>query len=101
MLSVEEVLDIAEEIFSDLAPDNLSKEILQELQNAGENLFIEVNETFSDWEDLLHFEPELDEFLEVDIFMKENDDSKKILAKILLGLDEDEKECHVLWELSS
>ena len=99
MLSIEDLIDTAEEIFSDLAPENLSSELLQLLQDENSKIFIEAKDELSDWDELLSFEIQDNEYVEIDIFLQKPDDSKQVLAKILLAVDEDEKDCHILWEI--
>jgi uncharacterized protein YciU (UPF0263 family) len=98
LVDIEDILEKAEDIFFELAFDNLSdvqKNFVLKNPNA---LFLEAKDGFSgEWEELLHEPVSDDEYLEVDVFLEKNGEKNR-LALFLMALDlEENKECHIQW----
>lgn len=97
MTDFEDILQKAEDIFFELAFDNLKDAQRNYVLENPTALFLEVVEGFSgEWEDLLHEPVSNDEYLEIDIFL-EKDRERNRLALFLMALDLDDKECHIQW----
>jgi uncharacterized protein YciU (UPF0263 family) len=98
MIEAEELLGQAEDIFFELAPENLSHESLSRIQNSPNALFIEIHEEFSgSWEELLYDEVEKEEYVELGVYF-DNEGKQERLALFLMNIDiKHTKECHIQW----
>lgn len=98
MTHTDTLLQSAEDIFFELAPENLSEQKIALLQANPKALFIEISEGFSDtWEGLIYEAVDDQEYIEIKIYL---DLAKGLqrLALILIGIDaEHDKECHIQW----
>jgi len=55
VIDAEDLLSQAEDIFFELASDNLSKEVLDNIQLQPHSMFLEIHDNFSNnWEELLY-----------------------------------------------
>ena len=93
---------VAEDIFFELAGENLSEEKMQCLHAHASAFYIEAPESFSDWSAMLYSEVDPEEYVELWFFVESaasgSKDCQKVhLAKMLLSLDDDDKDCHIDW----
>jgi|GEM_PF-3883800 len=98
MIDSELLLQQAEDIFFELAHENLSEQKLALLSNPQVKMFIEINEDISSlWPDLLYEEIDPTEYIEIELSMTSEGRTER-LALLLLGLDlQNDKECHIHW----
>ncbi len=98
MLDADHLFDFAEDIFFELAPENLNEAKINLLQNNPQAFFVEINEGFaSSWSELIYEEPDPSEYLELSFYL-DLGRKQESLALMLIGLDtEHDKECHVQW----
>ena len=96
-MDLEKIFSVAESIFFELSPENLSTEKMSRLQEHPSKFFIEARDVFSDWSGLFYEELLPDEYVEIWFFLDLDEQPKVHLAKMLLSLDDDDKDCHVDW----
>lgn len=98
MIEADDLLNHAEDIFFELALDNLSEKKMSIIQDHPEALFIEIHEDFSeDWESLLYEDVSSDEYVELGVYVEFEGAIEK-LAVLLMSLDiKNNKECHIQW----
>ncbi|UJF17773.1 HI1450 family dsDNA-mimic protein [Vibrio sp. SS-MA-C1-2] len=101
LLSVDDVIDTAYDIFLEMAPDNLEPAdvilFTAQFDDRGAAEMVEVN---NDWEQHVGFEVDKDLFGEVRIGLvnEENDVLDDVFARLLISRETDKKYCHVLWK---
>lgn len=102
-MDTDQLYKVAEEIFFELAPENLNEDKIQYLQANASHFFIEVKDRFSDWEGMLYEAIEADEYIELWFVIETEPDlsgmspEPTIIAKMLLSIDEHDKDCHIDW----
>lgn len=98
MIEVEDLLNQAEEIFFELALENLSNEKLELIQAHPANLFLELHESFSgEWEALLYEDVTSSDYAELGVYVEVEGRIER-LALMLMALDmQHNKECHIQW----
>ena len=98
-LSVDEVIEIAFDIFEEMAPDNLEMVDLQSFENdydeKGGLMTIEPNES---WVEHVGFLPKAEDYYEVQIGLSDDEKLTCIFAKLLLSRNPEEKFCHIIWK---
>lgn len=99
LLSINEALDTAFEIFHEMADHNLEDEDMQRYQT----LFDELGggmavEAAADWESVTHENIDRNVFIEIKIGLIENDKLNDVFVRILLSRDPEQKSCYVLWK---
>ena len=98
LYSEEEVTHQANDIFLELAPDNLSEQDIADFNEHREELgFIEEGEPDSQWHDFVALEIEPELFVQVLVGL-EFDNQDILFAKILISRDKDAPFCHILWK---
>tara|TARA_B100000745_G_scaffold137661_1_gene89952 strand:+ start:159 stop:479 length:321 start_codon:yes stop_codon:yes gene_type:complete len=99
LLDAEQISELAEDIFYDMAPDNLEPLLLTSFEKKFEDdAFIEVTAPQHDWEPWTEFVPEPELFAEVVIgFFQGKGRTKRVLARMLLSREQNNRFCHVLW----
>ncbi|WP_199610116.1 DUF440 family protein [Flocculibacter collagenilyticus] len=103
MLSIEQVSELAEDIFYELAEDNLSAEKLDEFDQQAEQIgFVEARDPQEAiWLASLDFVPDPEDYAEVIIGLNRSIaadvNQQEVFARILISKDEDDKFCHILW----
>lgn len=91
-IDAEKVLSLSEDIFFELAHENLDHEIKNLIQRNKKNLLIEIQETISDWQDVIPYFPDPDCYLEVKIFLKFSGEADVDIAFILIPADFENRE---------
>ncbi len=101
LLTIPEILEIALDIFEEMAIDNLEQNDLnafnKRFDNEGAVIAIEVA---NDWSTHISDDINLDTSIEVNIGFadEENDVFTDILARLLISRDPNEKFCHIKWK---
>ncbi len=101
LLSVDEVIDVAYDIFLEMAPDNLeAADVALFTLQFDERGAAEMVETGNDWASHVGFEVNPDHYGEVRVGLvnEENDVLDDVFARLLISRLPDEKFCHVLWK---
>lgn len=101
LLTYDDVIDAAYDIFIEMAPDNLEQPQLdqfeQDFDERGAAVAVEIEK---DWEAQVGFDIDDSKYAEVRLGLV--DDSGQILeiifARILISRVNDEKFCHILWQ---
>ena len=102
----EQLYQTAEDIFFELASENLSEEKMQCLQANASGFFIELQQAIgNDWSALVYNdidEEDYEEYVEFWFFIEPKEsgsenNTKIMLAKMLLSIDSDDKDCHIDW----
>lgn len=98
MLSIEQVTDLAEDIFYEVAEENLSESLLDLFEAQSQEVgFVETSTPTTEiWQEKMQFTPDPEEFAEVIIGLN-TAEAKLVYARILISTDEDDKTCHILW----
>jgi uncharacterized protein YciU (UPF0263 family) len=86
-IDAEKILGLCEDIFFELAHENIDEQTKNLIDLNKEYFFIEIQEGFSDWEGFLQDPPDYSRYLEVKIFLKPNESSIVNLAFILIPAD--------------
>ncbi len=99
LLSIDETLETAFDIFFEMAEDNLEYDDLQAYQarfdDEGAAVAVDAAE---DWEGHVGFDVDRDSFVEVQIGLTQGDALEDVLARMLISRIPDEKFCHILWK---
>ncbi|PKF50679.1 HI1450 family dsDNA-mimic protein [Enterovibrio nigricans] len=99
LLSIDETLEIAFDIFYEMAEDNLDYDDLLAYQarfdEDGAGIALEALE---DWEGHVGFDVDRDVFIEVRIGLATDDSLNDVLLRMLISRDPEQKFCHMLWK---
>jgi uncharacterized protein len=100
LLSVDELLDHAYEIFLELAADNLSAEQIEcfnaEFEERGA---LGDSTPEEDWQDYIDFEIDPERHVEICIgLLNEEEEFDRLFARMLLSRHPDERQCQVQWQ---
>ncbi|AMG31970.1 hypothetical protein AL542_17600 [Grimontia hollisae] len=99
LLSIDETLETAFDIFYEMAEDNLEYDDLLAYQarfdEEGAGVAVDAE---SDWEEHVGFDVDRDVFVEVRIGLTTNDVLDDVLVRMLLSRDPEQKFCHLLWK---
>ncbi|WP_087016068.1 HI1450 family dsDNA-mimic protein [Thaumasiovibrio subtropicus] len=101
LLSVDEVIDVAYDIFLEMAPDNLeAADVALFTLQFDERGAAEMIETGADWPQHVGFEVDAEAYSEVRIGLvnEETDELDDVFARLLISRTPDEKFCHILWK---
>ena len=100
LLSVDELLDHAYEIFLELAADNLSAEQIEcfnaEFEERGA-----LGDTTpeEDWQEYVEFEVSPEQHVEICVgLLNDDDEFDRLFARILLSRDPDNRQCQIQWQ---
>ena len=101
LISYDDVIDVAYDIFLEMAADNLEPaDVLLFTLQFDERGAAEVVETRDDWEEHLACEIDKDLYAEVCVGLvnEENDELDDVFARLLISRDPENKGCHILWK---
>ncbi|WP_407330382.1 HI1450 family dsDNA-mimic protein [Enterovibrio sp. 27052020O] len=99
LLSIDETLETAFEIFYEMAEDNLDYDDLLAYQaRFDEDGAAIVVEASDDWEEHVGFDVDRDVFVEVRIGLANTDELNDVLVRMLVSRDQEQKFCHLLWK---
>ncbi|OOF32697.1 HI1450 family dsDNA-mimic protein [Salinivibrio costicola] len=98
LLNLEDIIEIAFDIFAEMAPDNLEHDDLllfeSRFEDEGGAIVVEVN---SDWPEHVGADIDLSQCAEVQIGLAGDEVLKPVFARMLISRDIDNKFCHMLW----
>ncbi|MFA0085810.1 hypothetical protein BCU70_05980 [Vibrio sp. 10N.286.49.C2] len=100
LISYDDVIDAAYDIFLEMAPDNLEAvDVILFTAQFEDRGAAELVETGSDWPEHVGFAVD-ETFAEVRIgLVNEEDDAlDDVFARLLVSRDPDNKFCHILWK---
>ncbi len=101
LLSIDDTLDTAFEIFYEMAEDSLDYNDLLAFQDRfdeeGAGIAVDAE---SDWEEHVGFEVDRETFVEVRIGLTSEDTLNDVLVRMLVSRDPQQKFCHLLWKRS-
>ena len=99
LISIDDALDSAFEIFYDMAEENLEEadKVRYEtfFSTSGAGMAIEAG---AYWEPLINLNVDKDVFIEVQIGLINDEVLSDIFVRMLLSRDPKQKECHILWK---
>ncbi|EOD78540.1 hypothetical protein D515_02702 [Grimontia indica] len=99
LLSIDETLDTAFEIFYEMAEDNLDYDDMlayqERFDEEGAGVAVEAE---SDWEGHVAFEVDREVFVEIRIGLTSGDTLDDVLVRMLISRDPEQKFCHMLWK---
>lgn len=99
LLSIDEALDTALDIFHEMADHNLEDEDMQRYQSdfdeCGGAIAVEAG---ADWEGWTHTDVDRDVFIEIKIGLIRDDALSPVFVRILLSRDPGNKACFILWK---
>lgn len=99
LLSIDETLETAFDIFYEMAEDNLEYDDMLAYQarfdEEGAGVAVEAE---SDWEEQVGFDVDREVFVEVRIGLASDDVLDDVLVRMLLSRDPEQKFCHLLWK---
>ncbi len=100
LLTLDEAIDNAYDIFLELASDNLAPEDMLILGGNFEDTgAADVVEVADDWVEHVGFGVDKDTYAEVLIgLVNEDDELDQIYARLLISREKDNKFCHILWK---
>ena len=99
-LDPDTAIDIAYDIFLEMAPENLDPaDILLFNLQFEERGAVEMVETSDDWENEIGTLIDPDEFAEVWVgLFNDNDEMDDVFAKVLISHQEDDRQYHIIWK---
>ena len=100
LLSVDELLDHAYEIFLELAADNLSQEQIECFNNEFEERGA-LGDTApeADWQEYVDFEVDPAKHLEICVgLLNDDDEFDRLFARMLLSRVAEERHCQIQWQ---
>lgn len=99
LLSIDETLAAAFEIFDEMAEDSLEAQdrltYQSHFDNNGAAIAVEAGE---DWEQHVGFNVDRRVYIEVHIGLTSNEAIDDLFARMLLSRDPEHKFCHILWK---
>ena len=99
LLSIDDTLDTAFDIFYEMAEDNLNYDDLLAFQarfdEEGAGIAVDAE---SDWEEHVGFDVNRETFVEVRIGLTSEDTLNDVLVRMLVSRDPEQKFCHLLWK---
>ncbi|WP_413111627.1 HI1450 family dsDNA-mimic protein [Thaumasiovibrio sp. DFM-14] len=101
LLNVDEVIDVAYDIFLEMASDNLeAADVALFTLQFDERGAAEMVETGADWDSHVGFSVDPEHYGEVRIGLvnEETDVLDDVFARLLISRLPDEKFCHILWK---
>lgn len=100
LISYDEVIEAAYDIFLEMAPDNLeAADVILFTAQFDDRGAAEIVETGTDWVEHVGFDVD-ESYAEVRIGLvnEENDVLDDVFARLLVSRDPDNKFCHILWK---
>nr|WP_086937639.1 HI1450 family dsDNA-mimic protein [Thaumasiovibrio occultus] len=100
-LTVDEVIDVAYDIFLEMAADNLeAADVALFTLQFDDRGAAEMVPNGTDWPEHIGFEPADEDYGEVLIGLvnEETDELDDVFARLLISRMPDEKFCHILWK---
>ncbi|RJX70160.1 DUF440 family protein [Vibrio sinensis] len=101
LISYDDTIDTAYDIFLEMAPDNLEAvDVILFTAQFEERGAAELVETGDDWEQHVGFSVDKETYAEVRVGLvnEENDVLDDVFARLLVSRDPDNKFCHILWK---
>jgi uncharacterized protein YciU (UPF0263 family) len=101
LISYDEAIDAAYDIFLEMAPDNLeAADLILFTAQFEDRGAAELVDTSTDWLELVQEDIDLANFAEVRIGLvnEENDTLDDVFARVLISRLADEKFCHIEWK---
>lgn len=101
LISYDDAIEAAYDIFLEMAPDNLEPaDVILFTAQFDDRGAAEIVEVGDDWDDQVGFEVDKEVFTEVRIGLvnEENDVLDDVFARMLISRDPDQKACHMMWK---
>lgn len=101
LISYDEAIDTAYDIFLEMAPDNLEPaDIILFTAQFDERGAAELVDVKDDWSDQVGFDVDKETYAEVNIGLvnEENDTLDDVFARMLISRDPEQKFCHIFWK---
>lgn len=101
LISLDDAIDVAYDIFLEMAPDNLEAvDVILFTAQFEDRGAAEAVETGDDWSQHVGFDVDKESYAEVKIgLVNEADDAlDDVFARMLISRDQDNKFCHILWK---
>ncbi|GAK87997.1 hypothetical protein JCM19238_5607 [Vibrio ponticus] len=101
LISYDDVIDTAYDIFLEMAPDNLeAADVILFTAQFEDRGAAELVETGDDWVAHVGFDVDKEVYAEVRVGLvnEENDVLDDVFARLLVSRDPDNKFCHILWK---
>ena len=95
--NLDESIELAQSVFKSKVADFLSPEEMEEMKNFGAIVAGSIN---SEWKNILGFEPQSNEFYEIEIYKPSDEKpyAEKIFAKILVTRDSSSNRVEIIWK---
>lgn len=101
LLSYDDVIDAAYDIFLEMAEDNLEPiDVILFSTQFEDRGAAEVVEIGQDWSEQVGFEIDQERYAEVRVGLvnSDNDELDDVFARLLVSRDPEHKFCHILWK---
>ncbi|MGF1910700.1 HI1450 family dsDNA-mimic protein [Vibrio kasasachensis] len=101
LISYDDAIDTAYDIFLEMAPDNLEAvDVILFTAQFEDRGAAELVETGDDWATHVGFDVDKEVYAEVRVGLvnEENDVLDDVFARLLVSRDPDNKFCHILWK---
>ncbi|MDG3088325.1 HI1450 family dsDNA-mimic protein [Vibrio hannami] len=101
LISYDDVIDTAYDIFLEMAPDNLEPaDVIIFTAQFEDRGAAELVETGDDWQAEVGFEVDKEIYAEVRIGLvnEDSDELDEVFARMLVSRDPDHKFCHMFWK---
>ncbi|WP_070965533.1 HI1450 family dsDNA-mimic protein [Vibrio sonorensis] len=101
LISYDEAIDVAYDIFLEMAPDNLEPaDVILFTAQFDERGAAELVEVRDDWASHVGFDVDKETYAEVVIGLVNDEDDvlDDVFARLLISRDPDNKFCHALWK---
>ncbi|WHR51776.1 HI1450 family dsDNA-mimic protein [Vibrio furnissii] len=101
LISYDDAIDAAYDIFLEMAPDNLEPaDVILFTAQFDDRGAAEIVEVGDDWDEQVGFEVDKEVFTEVRIGLvnEENDVLDDVFARMLISRAPDQKACHMMWK---
>ncbi len=99
LLTIDETLDTAWEIFLEMAEDNLEDADLTAFRENEDDCGLIVLDPNEDWKKHLTMEIDFSQFYEVKIGFTDEESIIDVLVRMLISRDPENKDCHLLWKV--
>lgn len=99
LISIDETLDTAFEIFHEMVEDNLEyNDILLYQSNFDEDGAAIASDAGPDWEAQVGFDVDRQVYIEIQIGLSNSLALETVFARMLISRDPQHKFCHILWK---
>ncbi|QMV14279.1 HI1450 family dsDNA-mimic protein [Vibrio spartinae] len=101
LMSYDDAIDTAYDIFLEMAPDNLEPaDIILFTAQFDDRGAAELVDVKDDWSNQVGFEVDKETYAEVNIGLvnEENDTLDDVFARMLISRDPEHKFCHIFWK---